>query len=170
MDDCRYGSPLPMTRMAWMSSSGLTCFRTYPSAPASNADAISSSTLIPVRIRTLISGNACLIIRVAALPPSPGIFKSISTRSGTSPLVISTASAPVLASPAISKSFSRLRTICKPRRTMAWSSASRIRILSCLDEGWDIVSKLHLNPRALAWLTFDTRLGANRARPFTDAG
>ena len=71
-----------------------------------------------------------VICRVASMPSMPGIRMSISSTSGFSRVAISTASAPVAASPITCKSGAVSMRSRKLPRTRAWSSATSTRIIA----------------------------------------
>src|SRR3954467_10201310 len=80
-----------------------------------------------MRIRPVAS--AARMRRVAAIPSSSGMRMSISTTAGSKRAAFSTASAPVRASATTSMSGSPASRRRKPARTMAWSSATRTRMV-----------------------------------------
>jgi hypothetical protein len=88
----------------------------------------SSSNMVTTRTR--IRGFAASTRRVASMPPSPGIFMSMSTTSGSSSPLRLMASSPVVASPATSMSGCVERRPRIPSRKRGWSSAIRTRSFS----------------------------------------
>src|SRR5689334_19163537 len=73
-----------------------------------------------------------MIRRVASMPSSSGMRMSMRTTSGSRRPAMATASPPSEASPTTSRSSSASRIILNPARTSAWSSAIRMRTLTCL--------------------------------------
>src|SRR5581483_10381075 len=126
MRDC----PAHTDRMASATSSiGISLSR-YPEAPALIASYRSASSSEIVSIRIFTCGRRSRISPAASMPERLGIRTSIKMTSGMSSWAFSTASTPSEASPTSSRSSSWSRTICRPRRNSAWSSATMTRSLS----------------------------------------
>src|SRR6516165_11354416 len=81
-----------------------------------------------VSITIFALGATSLVARQASIPLLLGIRMSMSTTSGSASPATATASAPSLACPTRSMSSSSSRTISRPRRNRAWSSAISTRI------------------------------------------
>jgi hypothetical protein len=127
----RSASPAATTRIAVSRSAGRVSLSRKPLAPARSAAKTYSSRSKVVRISTRtaeVCGSA-VICRVASMPSVPGIRMSIRTMSGFSRRAISTASAPVAASPTEARSDAVSTRTRKLPRTRAWSSATSTRIV-----------------------------------------
>ena len=127
----RSASPRATTRTPCSSSSGSTSLTRNPLAPARNAPntCSSSSNVVRTTTRTAASCGSAVIRRVAVRPSTSGMLRSISTTSGRSSRARATAVPPLGASPTIVMSSADSRSIRKPARTSAWSSASSTRII-----------------------------------------
>src|SRR5215212_10211124 len=123
----RNDSPRAAAWQAWTRSWSATDFRTYPQAPALKASKKYCSLSYIESINILGCGVRRAISLAACNPVIVGIATSSTARSTSSLRASWTASAPSLASattrrPGLSSRISRT-----PRRTRAWSSASRMR-------------------------------------------
>ena len=122
--------------------------------------------MVSMTIRAL--GAASFMARAASMPLVLGMRMSISTTSGRTSPARATASAPSLAWPTSSMSGSSTRTISRPRRKSAWSSAISTRIgsedfpLGCSPPGSPEPS-LTLSPP-----TYDQPAGDGLAQPVPD--
>src|SRR5439155_1212973 len=102
--------------------------------------------------------------RVASIPSTPGIDRSIRTTSGARPAASSTASAPSPASPTTSTSPAFASTCTIPARTTAWSSATTTRITRRAPRARDASpARLRVDVERAAEL--DRAVGEQRAQP-----
>ena len=85
---------------------------------------VSTSTRVPCPAATMLA--------VALAPSTPGMRRSMSTRSGRSDAASSTASAPSDASPTTSMPGAWSSRPTMPARTMGWSSATTMRMVSVI--------------------------------------
>ncbi len=115
-------------RAAFTSSAAETSFRRYPETPAWMASAMAGRVSSTVNRITRVPGCSSRMIRVASMPPIPGMCTSMNTTSGWSSATRSTASSPVEASPTISTSSESASVDWMPARVIGWSSAIRIRM------------------------------------------
>ena len=116
----RWRPPGCRTAGRWASAS----LSRKPLAPARSAAWAYSSRSKVVRISTRLVSPCSTISRVASMPSMPGIRTSISTTSGASRRVSSSASRPSAASPTTDRSSCDSSTIRNPIRSSGWSSAS----------------------------------------------
>ena len=118
-------------------SSALSRFLSrYPRAPALMAANRSSTSSLAVSITIATPGASAARRRVATSPPPPGIATSISTRSGRRRTADSTAAVPSATCPTTSWPQAP-SSDATPSRNSAWSSASRMRIVSGPPDGSD---------------------------------
>ncbi len=132
-------SPFATTRIAERISSNAMSLTRKPLAPARSEPYTYSSSSNVVSIRTCTSLVSAVICRVASMPSMSGMRMSITTTSGRASSTSRTASAPVPASPAISRSGVSATSTRSPARISGWSSASTIRIGTASDGPVDAV-------------------------------
>src|SRR5829696_7583030 len=101
-----------------------------PLAAARMAAKIDLSSSNIVSIRMAISGFASRMRRVASMPVTLGMLRSINITSGRSSSASSIASSPSIASPTNSAPGSAPSMARIPRRKTGWSSATRTRMRS----------------------------------------
>src|SRR5688572_24927813 len=107
-------------------SAGFSTTSSAPAAIASAREYVPSLSKYELRNNTGVGWRA-MMRRVASMPSIPGIIRSIMTRSGRSVAVISTASAPVDATPITRISGSELSSEVSTSRVTAESSTTRTR-------------------------------------------
>src|SRR5215208_5145163 len=130
MAGLKIASPLPTARIESTISSSSASLRTYPRAPALSAMNTDSSSSRSVTTRTRMLGLSETILRVASIPLTFGICRSLRTTSGWSSAARATASSPVVASPMTSNSGTDPNREIMPLRKSGWSSATRMRRVS----------------------------------------
>ena len=120
------------TRSACSSSAGWVSFSRNPLAPARSARKMYSSSpkLVRITTRTPASRSSATICLVASRPSSTGIWMSTSAMSGRCSAASATACCPSAASATTSMSSSASSSDRMPLRISAWSSASRILIMT----------------------------------------
>ncbi len=127
-------SPASTRRIAVASSRAGLSFTRNAEAPASSARRRYCGRPNVVRMMTRHSGRVSRSTAAAAMPSLPGISMSSSATSGRIFVATAMASAPSVASPTTSMSSSRPSRVPRAPRSMPWSSAIRIRIISVAPE------------------------------------
>jgi len=115
--------------MAPINSSGALALVRYPEAPARSARTAYCSSACMLRIRTGCFGCSALISLRTSRPLRPGMEMSSSTTSYSLFRIFARVSAPLAASSQTVMSPTSARICLSPSRTIAWSSATRIRIM-----------------------------------------
>src|SRR6266511_1756922 len=121
----RKDSPRMAARHASTMSRSAPDFSTYPEAPARSASNRNCSLSYIDSITICRPGRRRASSRAACKPDIRGMATSRITRPTSPAKAFSTASAPSAASATTSKSGSRFSSSASPRRTTAWSSATR---------------------------------------------
>src|SRR5437867_7908509 len=121
-----------------------------------------------LRASTRARGAEREIRRVASMPFSSGIATSMTTTSGSKRSASSTASRPVPASPTTSMSCCESSISRKPCRTIAWSSANKIRIFLCMVFAVNRYAHFNLDSIFVRAPKRKLASGASRARAHPD--
>jgi hypothetical protein len=121
------GGLILVARIAGTSLVAMSRLLRKKSAPFANAERFVSSSSKLVKTKTFVSGHSPLIWRVASSPPTRGIRRSITTRSGWCWRAKTTADPPSSTSPISTRSGSWPRTKLTNARISALSSTTKTR-------------------------------------------
>src|SRR5579872_1966988 len=127
----RVSSQISPAKTRWMlltSKSVADCFSTTPRAPKRMARTTSRSSSAAVRTMTRVGSVSKLTSSRTARPSLSGMRRSSKRISGLSLARSLMHSAPFCASPTMVMSSSESRSLRRPSRKIAWSSARRTRI------------------------------------------
>src|SRR5215211_6376154 len=131
-----------------------------------------SSSSKSVTTNTRMLGLSWRILRVASMPFTSGIWRSIKTTSGCRSAARTTASSPVVVSPTTSKSGIEASREIMPLRKSGWSSAMRMRrgsiFLTPWNSPWAVADGPAPGCRPLG--TLDAATPSQLGRPFVHRG
>src|SRR5579883_478812 len=162
----RLSSQISPAKTRWMlltSKSVADCFSTTPRAPRRIARTTSRSSSAAVRTITRVGSVSKLTSSRTARPSLSGMRRSRRRISGFSLEMSLMASAPFWASPTMEISSSESRSLRRPSRKIAWSSASRTRIC-CLVLAMSTEGDLYGQTSTMAGVRLDSQHTPDSAR------